>query len=119
VPRTWEEALAVKDRAIVVTELEPPFRVVHVNVPWTKMCGFTNAELVGQTLGCIQGPSTNKDTLKLLKHVVGKHEVDRFALVNYHKSGRAYLVAIAIRPLVDQDGQATHCVGGATVLQWL
>lgn len=46
-------------QAVVVTTVEHPHKIVHVNAAWEKLCGYTQQEVLHQTLSVIQGRDTN------------------------------------------------------------
>jgi PAS domain S-box-containing protein len=47
-PLTLEAALQPSADMIVVTEALPPYRIVHVNSAWSRTCGWTAEQAVGQ-----------------------------------------------------------------------
>lgn len=107
-----EASFANDQRAIVVTEASVPFRITHVNDSWEHLCGFTQDESRGQTLGCLQGPETNNSAVTALmsRLLNGEKEVGTL-LTNYTKSGRMFHNRLRVGPLKDHSGAVTHYVG--------
>lgn len=113
-PRSYNEYLGeVNHEALVVTEASAPFRIVDVNGPWEKLCGFTLEECAGDTLGLIQGPETNKATLTVLLSRVLDGSEDKVAaeVTNYDRQKRKFRNRLTMGPLKDDEGNVTHLVG--------
>ncbi len=53
----------------VITEVLPPYRIVHVNQPWCQATGYTQEMLLGNSCKLIQGSETCRHTL----HVSSSH----------------------------------------------
>ena len=101
-----------RQRAIVVTSAEPPFRILQVNKAWEDLCGFTQDQAVGQTFGSlgIQGPFT-KHADVLDQHL---HRKERVAmhLTNATADGKLFQNYLSVAPLVDSSSkQVTHFIG--------
>ena len=112
-PRTYDEATQPDDdRAIVVTEASPPFSVCCVNSSWEGLCGYTESEARGRSLGdLLQGKET--DTMAATA-LVDKllHGMEAGAiLTNYAKGGKKFQNRIRVGPLCDEQGRITHFIG--------
>ena len=68
-PTTLAEALHETDRAVVVTTVDAPHRIIHVNQAWEDLCGYTKEQVLHRTLHLIQGPETNP---QLISHAVAE-----------------------------------------------
>ena len=111
-PINYSEATRRHDnRAIVVTEMKIPFRIVQVNDAWESLCGYSASECVGQTLSCIQGPDTDKGSLTALMAQLLKGEKAGTTVTNYKKDGSKFRNHLSVGPLKDQNGITTHFVG--------
>ena len=112
-PKTLEEIMRQKSRAIVVTETTKPFRVVDVNECWEGLCGFSFSEARGKTLGSLlKGPDTNQVAATgLVAHLLQGQEAGA-VLTNYTKEGREFRNRIRVGPVYDESGtNVTHFVG--------
>ena len=112
-PKTLEDVMRQKSRAIVVTETSKPFRVVDVNECWEGLCGYSFSEARGKTLGSLlKGPETDQVAATgLLSHLLAGEEAGA-VLINYTKSGREFKNRIRVGPLYDETGKnITHFVG--------
>ncbi|CAB9513090.1 PAS PAC sensor signal transduction histidine kinase [Seminavis robusta] len=111
-PKTLEDVVRQKSRAIVVTETEKPFRVVDVNECWEGLCGYSFREAHGKTLGSLlNGPATNQVAATgLIAHLLAGEEAGA-VLVNYKKDGQEFCNRIRVGPIYDADNKITHFVG--------
>ena len=111
-PVNYSEATRHNDsRAIVVTEMKIPFRIVQVNEAWENLCGYNASECIGQTLSCIQGPETDKGSLTALMAQLLKGEKAGTTVTNYRKDRTKFRNYLSVGPLKDQNGISTHFVG--------
>jgi PAS domain S-box-containing protein len=79
--------------------------VEWVNSAFTLMCGFTLDELRGRKPGSVlQGKLTDSASVSRLRQAVVAGTPCREELINYHRDGHPYWVAIAINPILGPDG---------------
>lgn len=101
------------NRAVVLTESEPPYRVWNVNCAWQKLCGYSLTEARHLTLGSLL-LNSEVDSIKAIdlveKILRGEQEVEA-TLVNYKKCGRRFVDHIRIGPIYNKHGKLTHFVG--------
>jgi len=75
------------------------------NPAFTLMCGFTVDELRGRKPGSmLQGKLTDPAAVSRLRDAVKAGTTCREELINYHKDGHPYWVAIAVSPILGPDG---------------
>lgn len=113
IPRTLSAAMAPSHQARVITEMEHPFRIVHVNEAWEGLCGFSKSEAVGNTLKMLQGPLTESVQLAVISNRV-KQKIDTsIILTNYSKNGRTFLNNLRMVPIIREDGsgEVSHMLG--------
>jgi PAS domain S-box-containing protein len=103
----------VNPEPLVVTEASAPFRIVDVNGPWEKLCGFSLEECQGDTLSIIQGPETDRATLTMMLSRVLDGSEDKVGaeVINYDRDRRAFRNRLTMGPLKDDKGNVTHFVG--------
>ena len=87
------------DRAVVMTEMHAPFRIVHVNTAWEGLCGYQLEECRDKTLGMLQGPDTNLSAATSLLHQLLQGEEAGTILTNYTKEGRRFRNYLRVAPL--------------------
>ena len=91
--------------------------VQWANDDWLDFCGFSAAEICGQSLKVLQGPATNRETLDEIKQAALKSESVTVTLVNYTKHAVPFQHTITIEPLVDSTGRpCLYKVGSSNVV---
>lgn len=96
---TAEPARVETDRAGYITSINPAF---------TELCGFSFAEIKGQKPGSfLQGADTEPDAVVVLRNAVKAGESAEVEIINYHKDGSPYRVALSLEPVVDDQEQVT------------
>ena len=100
------------DEAQLFTSAQPPYPIVAVNAAWTRLCGYTESEALGQTCKMLQGPSTSRGAIDQL-HVELRGQPRPFMtrLLNYTKSGDPFINYLTIEPCTDASGTVTHFRG--------
>ena len=95
----------------MVTEPIRPFRISYVNTAWEELCHFSKEEVLGQTLGVIQGEQTDRTELdRVTREVLAGHQCEA-RLINYTKLGQAFLNHLSMKPVRALDGRISHYVG--------
>jgi PAS domain-containing protein len=111
-PRTFQEALPLQSksgiaeiRAIVVTDVKPPFAVVGVNKPWEDLCGYKDAEAAGLPLSTlIQGPKTDlKGFQQAMGDLISGADCVECYTVHYRKDGSMFSNFLQMGPLYDKN----------------
>ncbi len=106
--------LATIEDALLVTESgpldEPGPRVVYVNEAFTRMTGFTAADMVGRSPRVLQGEQTDRDSLDRLRRALEAQRPVRVELVNYRRDGGKFWVELLVCPVRDDRNVVTHFV---------
>jgi PAS domain len=138
-PQYYEDAISFlhDDRAIIMTECTPPYRIVHVNDCWCTLCGYKYHEVMHHTIGSIlHGPATNSyAATALIAQLINqstfftlsnpsnkkkkKDDTDGVSsydigttLINYKKDGTPFRNRIRVGPIYDTNNtMITHYVG--------
>lgn len=94
------------DNAVVITDAAG--RIEWVNEGFTKISGYSKDEVMGQTPGRIlQHPDASPDSRHLMRESIRTGQGFETEILNYSKSGHAYIVHIECQPLVDSHGTLT------------
>uniref|UniRef100_A0A7S2HLW3 PAS domain-containing protein n=1 Tax=Helicotheca tamesis TaxID=374047 RepID=A0A7S2HLW3_9STRA len=115
-PNSFDEAMDVtmSNRAIIITEKTPPFRVVAVNQGWENLCGYTQDEARGKTIGqLLQGPETDHGASTALISQLLRGEEAATVLTNYTKEGRKFQNRVRLGPIYKDmnEKKISHYVG--------
>lgn len=101
------------DIGVVLTDgllTSPGPSILYVNTTFERMSGFNRDEVVGKNPRIFQGPGTSLAARKLLARALRAGERHATTLVNYRKSGEAYLCAIEVIPILDASGVLVNAV---------
>ena len=101
------------DIGVVLTDgqLSPPGpHILYVNTTFERMTGFDRSEILGKNPRIFQGAGTSLAARKRLARALRDGERHTTTLVNYRKSGEAYLCAIDVFPIVAPDGALISAV---------
>jgi len=113
--RLLEAAVSRQNDILLITEAEPidgpdgP-KIVYVNEAFERRTGFSCKDVIGQTPRILQGPKTQRDELKRIRHALEQWQSVRAELINYTKSGEEFWLELDIVPLANEAGNLTHWV---------
>jgi PAS domain S-box-containing protein len=105
------------NKAIAITETNPPFKIIDVNKAWVDLCGYSRKHAIGSTLKLLQGPETNVQAAnKLVSCLLAKKETAESGeyetvLTNYRSDGRKFRNHIRVGLVRDDDGKVVNFVG--------
>jgi len=92
--------------AVVITN--PQGLVEWVNPGFTRITGFTMAEVAGRKPGhLLQGPESDRAAIARIREAVKSGSGFQEVLLNYTKSGEPYWISIECQPLRDPSGKLT------------
>lgn len=93
--------------AVILTDATG--RIEWVNDGFTRLTGYSLSEVVGRKPGSVlQGPESDRRVCAGMSAAIRRGEGFEVELINYHKSGRAYWVAVEARPIYDEAGRVTQ-----------
>lgn len=98
---------------VIITEasiIEGPDgpKILYVNDAFVQLTGYTKEEAIGKTPRILQGPETNKTTLRRIKDSLLHAKPVRVELYNYSKDGVGYWLDFSIVPLFDTAGEVEY-----------
>jgi phosphoserine phosphatase RsbU/P len=113
------EQLLLKDRALasaaegitIADALAPDRPLIYVNEGFTRLTGYTADETVGSNCRFLQGPDTDRETVRLLRESILAEEHCEVELLNYRKDGTPFWNRLSITPIRDDRGNTTHFIG--------
>lgn len=97
------------DNAVIITDEQG--RIEWVNEGFTRISGYTFEEAIGLSPGkLLQGPETSKETVRFMHEAIARREGFDVEIINYHKNGKHYWLAIEVRPIVDHLGDVVRFI---------
>jgi len=110
--RLYELVLANVDEGILVADaLRPDCPIEYVNAGFTRMTGYTEAELLGRNCRLMQGSNTDPDATRQLGLAIEQQRPARVELLNYRKDGSTFWNLTSITPLRNAQGEVVKYVG--------
>jgi PAS domain S-box-containing protein len=87
-------------------------RIEWVNDGFTRLTGYTLAEVVGRRgREFLSGPESDHDVGKAIGEAVRRGEPYSAEIVNYRKDGQPFWVTVEGQPVQDSRGEIVHYVG--------
>ena len=81
-------------------------RIEYVNPGFTKLTGFSAAEVHGKKPGqLLQGPHTDRDTIDQVRAKLKAGKPFYEQILNYTKDKRPYWISLSINPIFGADGK--------------
>ncbi len=105
IQRLFEQALSDVSLGVLLAGLDR--RITYANHGFTKLTGYTEAELQGKSCALLQGPETDPATVEKLKAAVHADGFFDGEIVNYRKDGTTFWNALLISPVRDESGVMT------------
>jgi len=92
------------DNGVIIMDADT--RITWVNEGFTRMSGYTLAEVRGKSPGdVLNGPETDVGTYAFIQECISKGERFEAEIIHYHKSGRRYWAIIDVQAVYDERGQ--------------
>ena len=92
--------------AVIISDAEG--RIQWVNDGFTRITGYTLPEVQGRKPGTLlQGPLSDPVALAEMRRGVAARTGFNVEIINYHKAGHHYWLAIEVQPLRDDEGNVT------------
>lgn len=105
--RTLAMIAARTDNAVILTGADG--RIQWVNDGFTRLTGYTLAEVEGLKPGeILQGPGTDPHTVARMRESLARGEGFSAEVLNYHRDGRQYWLAIEVQPMHDEEGRLAN-----------
>lgn len=106
--RLLSTAIEASDQLVVITNAEQ--HIVYVNGAFTRVTGYSAAEVVGKNPRFLQGPGTSQATRISLREAITRGGGANLEILNYRKSGEQYWVDLSIVPVSGPAGEITHWI---------
>ncbi len=105
----FEQALSDVSLGVLLTGLDR--RITYANQGFTRLTGYTEAEMLGKNCASLQGPETDPETVDRLKTALHGDGFFDGEILNYRKDGTAFWNGLLISPVRDEGGAMTGFLG--------
>jgi PAS domain S-box-containing protein len=111
--RLLQSVVVNTNDAVIITEVEPDEpgpRILYVNEAFTRITGYSPAEVLGKTPRILQGPNTNQTELQKIRKALSRWEAVTVEVINYRKDGSEFWNEFSLVPVADSNGWYTHWI---------
>ncbi len=109
IQRVLERALSDVSLGVLLTGLDR--NITYANLGFTRLTGYSEAELIGQSCRILHGPKTDPATAERLKAAVYSDGHFDGEILNYRKDGVPFWNALLISPVHNEQNQMTGFLG--------
>lgn len=110
----FRQIVDMANDAVVVTDAEPLTspgpRIVYVNQAFTRLTGYSEAEVLGRSPRMFQSSDTDRAALDRMRDCLEQRRPTRETVLNRGKSGAVYWLDIDITPLFDHQDRVKYFV---------
>jgi diguanylate cyclase (GGDEF)-like protein/PAS domain S-box-containing protein len=99
---------SARDVVIITTADVDHLAIVYVNPAFTRLTGYSAAEVAGLSPSVLQGSGTSRGTLNTIRRGLERGQDVHEKVLNYTKSGAPYWLDVRIVPLRGESGRVTH-----------
>ncbi len=89
----------------------PDNPIVYANKAFEEISGYSQDEIAGRNCRFLQGEDRDQAGLQTIREALKRHEPCVVTLRNYRKNGELFFNRLAIRPLLDREGQVIYYLG--------
>jgi diguanylate cyclase (GGDEF)-like protein/PAS domain S-box-containing protein len=82
--------------------------ILYVNAGFTRITGYSEAEVLGRSFGILSGPKTDQEGLQSMHQRMRAGETAAVELVAYRKDRSDFLMEWQASPIYDPDGTVRH-----------
>jgi two-component system cell cycle sensor histidine kinase/response regulator CckA len=111
--RLMESAVQQANDSVMITDIhldEPGPKILFVNPAFTRMTGYTAAEVLGQSSRILRGPKTEPGVIEEMKSQLAKGELFSGEAVKYRKDGSIFQMEWYSAPIRNSSGETTHYI---------
>ena len=94
--------------AVILTDDQR--RIRWVNEDFTHITGYTLPEVIGKKPSLLQGPETEKDTVRRMRRSLEAQVPFKDSVTNYRKNGEKYECKLVIHPVFDDNQNLSNFV---------
>ncbi|MGI4808779.1 MAG: PAS domain S-box protein, partial [Janthinobacterium lividum] len=112
--RLLESVVVTANDGVLITKANPTAwpgpEIVYCNAAFTKLTGYTEADVLGRTPRLLQSPKTDRKALDILSLALSRWEPIEIELLNVRKDGSEFWIQLSIVAVANETGYFTHWV---------
>ncbi len=90
---------------------QPDTPIIYCNPAFCEQTGYPEDEVIGRNCRFLQGPTTDRTTVKRIAEALSARENVMEDIYNYRRDGRGFWNALHVSPIFDADGQLLYFFG--------
>ncbi len=102
---------AVSQGILITDPNQPDDIILYASPGFERITGYPKEEIVGKNCRFLQGKDTDPATVSQLRQCIRAGVECSVEILNYRKDGTPFWNALAISPVRNESGVATHFVG--------
>ncbi|WP_065089756.1 putative bifunctional diguanylate cyclase/phosphodiesterase [Acidihalobacter prosperus] len=105
-------AIEAAQQGISIADMRQPEQpLIYVNPAFTRITGYTAAEVLGRNCRMLQDDTADAAVRALLRDAIEARRPATVVLQNRHKDGHHFWNEISLSPVVSDEGELTHYIG--------
>lgn len=93
---------------IITDPLQEDNPIIFSNAAFSKLTGYSAAELLGQNCRILQGPDTDKTAIAKIRNAIAAEESVSVDLLNYRSDGSTFWNALFVSPVRSAEGHVKY-----------
>lgn len=96
---------------LIADPASPDLPVVYANEAFSRITGYSAAEVIGRNCRFLQGPETDAQTVAQIRVALAEGRGSEVELVNYRRDGRRFCNRLLLFPCFNRDHELISWVG--------
>ncbi|KAJ4807590.1 phototropin 2 [Rhynchospora pubera] len=100
------------EKNFVITDPRLPDNpIIFASDSFLELTEYSREEILGRNCRFLQGPETDRDTVKKIRDAIDNQRDVTVQLINYTKSGKKFWNLFHLQPMRDQKGEVQYFIG--------
>nr|BAP74417.1 phototropin 1 [Vallisneria gigantea] len=100
------------EKNFVITDPRLPDNpIIFASDSFLELTEYSREEILGRNCRFLQGPETDRDTVRKLRESIENQTDITVQLINYTKSGKKFWNILHMQPMRDQKGEVQYFIG--------
>nr|AML79181.1 putative LOV domain-containing protein [Limonium spectabile] len=100
------------EKNFVVTDPRLPDNpIIFASDSFLELTEYSREEILGRNCRFLQGPETDRDTVRKIREAIDTEREVTVQLINYTKTGKKFWNVFHLQPMRDQKGEVQYFIG--------